>query len=128
VTDELLFLLLFLVFPLRLDNQAIARDSDLEVFFLDTGDVGAYDELNSVKNGLLKAYGSKNPSIQRRGKAFSKNSSMLWVNGLIALPASCSFFGKMLRTLGIRSPPLTHVPETVSGAVYINPYCTESNS
>jgi hypothetical protein len=115
VTDELLFRFLFLEFPLRLDNQAIARDCDLEVFFLDTGDVGAYDELVI-------------PVDQRRGKAFSKNSSMLWVNGLIALPASCSFFGKMLRTLGIRSPPLTHVPETVSGAVYINPYCTESNS
>jgi hypothetical protein len=58
VTDELLFRFLFLEFPLRLDNQAIARDCDLEVFFLDTGDVGAYDEL-SVLEKLLHAVGER---------------------------------------------------------------------
>jgi hypothetical protein len=104
VTDELLFLFLFLEFPFRLDNQAIARDCDLEVFFLYAGDVGAYDELVILVDDVdfRKEIKFLVEFIEERP---SKNSSMLWVNGLIALPVSCSFFGKMLRTLGIRSPP-----------------------
>jgi hypothetical protein len=113
VTDELLFLFLFLEFPFRLDNQAIARDCDLEVFFLYAGDVGAYDELVILVDDVdfrkeikfLVEFIEERPSPGIRLKESSKNSSMLWVNGLIALPVSCSFFGKMLRTLGIRSPP-----------------------